>query len=239
MRRHISAIWARLKALRHIKAQHFLIVFAVVFFTLSLIIHHPSMLDFDREITLELQQYRNAPLDWIAQAFTFLGNTGTLIAIGGLSTLFFYQRGKTHAAILAALSPAIGLLLNMALKEIIRRPRPDSNIVEVLLPTVGLSFPSGHAMASTTVFGFLAYMAWVHMKYRVSRYVTVAALASLPPLVSLSRVYVGAHWFSDIFGGMTAGLLLLVLFSMLYRKWTAEEQTRAAQGAGGQPARNA
>ncbi|HZH98088.1 MAG TPA: phosphatase PAP2 family protein [Fimbriimonadaceae bacterium] len=223
----VGLIWQRLKFLRHVKAQHFLVGFAAVFFALSVVVHHPSLLSFDREITLELQQFRNLPLDYLAQFFTYLGNTATLIAVGGLGTLLFYKRGNTHAAILAALSPTIGLLLNMLLKEIIRRPRPDSNIVEVLLPTIGLSFPSGHAMASTTVYGFLAYMAWIHMKFGPTRFAAVLGLAVLPPVISLSRVYVGAHWFSDVFGGITAGLFVLLIFSILYRRWTSTPEDEA------------
>jgi PAP2 superfamily protein len=105
-------------------------------------------------------------------------------------------------------------LLNMELKRYFARARPD--LAEMLRLAHGYSFPSGHAMGSTVVFGALSYLAF---RTRTSWRWKSAALALVCTLVfavALSRVYLGEHWISDVAAGVAVGALWLSITTLAY-----------------------
>jgi undecaprenyl-diphosphatase len=221
-------LWQRLLKVRGAQAAFFLLVLAGGFLALSFLIRAGRLDEQDYEVTQSLQHLRTHSGAWyvpvtdaVAYFFTFLGNSPTLAVVAAIMAVILFLRHRRHAAGLAIVT-LIGLPLNMLLKGVVERPRPDRNIVEVLLPTVGLSYPSGHAMASTMVYGFIAALFWIHAGPNKLRKWATVGIALIPPLVSLSRVYVGAHFLSDVVGGMTAGVFCLMLMIKLYLHWTAE-----------------
>lgn len=209
------------RRLRQARATLFLGLLLGVFLVLSLFVHAPELLGFDLRVTTWLQSWRSPGLDGLARAVTRLGDTLVLLAFGLAAAVLLHRAGRPNAALLSALVPPAGLILNVLVKELIGRPRPDDGLVYVLLTPIGLSFPSGHAMASAVVYGFLALMAWTHVASRSRRLALVLTLATTILLVGLSRVYLGVHWFSDVIGGWTGGLLLLVLVMRLYARLAA------------------
>jgi undecaprenyl-diphosphatase len=227
MRVHARRILQRVAQIRENRAITTLAVLSAVFLLLSLIAHSPGLLHVDREITQEIQSGRSRRLDQVAQGFTFLGNTITLIVIGSLGAALLLAARRPWAALLCAVT-LLGVPLNMLLKEWVGRPRPEEGIVAVLLPTVGLSFPSGHAMASVMLYGFLSLMAWIHVRNRTPRLIGTALFAALAFCISVSRIYLGAHWFSDVVGGWTAGLFFLLLLLELYKLVGTRELGRDA-----------
>jgi hypothetical protein len=76
------------------------------------------------------------------------------------------------------------------------------------------SFPSGHAMMATLTFGILAILVGYAMN-RWSRALMIASTAMLIIAIGFSRVYLGAHWLSDVFGGILLGLILLSAFGVV------------------------
>jgi undecaprenyl-diphosphatase len=92
-------------------------------------------------------------------------------------------------------------LLNIALKYAFERPRPDL-FYEVAHPA-GYSFPSGHAMGATTVYGLVAFI--VSRERPSSRWVPFAAAGVLILVIGISRVFLGVHWATDVIGGFAAG----------------------------------
>jgi undecaprenyl-diphosphatase len=114
--------------------------------------------------------------------------------------------------------------LNHHYKELIGRGRPDA--VEVLAPFAGHSFPSGHAMSAAAVYGLLAILAWTFIRDHRLRVVGAGLPALLALGVGISRIYLGAHWLSDVLAGWAAGLLLALLLGQaheaLVRRTTPE-----------------
>lgn len=96
-----------------------------------------------------------------------------------------------------------GMLLNVLLKYTFQRARPSFD--DPLLTLATYSFPSGHASGATLFYGFLAaYLVCVVPRAGVR--VTVAAAAvAMTALVALSRVYLGAHYLSDVLAGVAFG----------------------------------
>ncbi len=107
-----------------------------------------------------------------------------------------------------------GSLLNMELKRFFARARPD--VAEMLRQAHGYSFPSGHAMGSTVVFGALSYLAFRAAKRWRWKAAALALAGTLIIAVSLSRVYLGAHWISDVAAGIAAGTLWVGVTTVAY-----------------------
>ena len=99
--------------------------------------------------------------------------------------------------------------LNMILKDIFLRPRPDFSLA--FLHASGFSFPSGHAMNSTAFYGMIAYL--IIITYRDWKVKTLAIIAwlGLSILIGFSRIYLGVHYFTDVAAGWAAGVLWLTI----------------------------
>jgi membrane-associated phospholipid phosphatase len=109
-----------------------------------------------------------------------------------------------------------GAAINELLKVLIARPRPAEGAIEVSIKYPGQSFPSGHVVFFVVYCGFLVFLAFALLKPGPVRKVSLAFL-SLPILLGgISRVYLGAHWPSDVTGGYLAGGILLALVITVY-----------------------
>lgn len=104
--------------------------------------------------------------------------------------------------------------LNYILKLIFSRERPiDINIIT----ETGYSFPSGHAMISLSIYGFLAYLLW-KSDYKYKK-IGVALLILLIILIGISRIYLGVHYTSDVIAGFIISLSYLLFFiDFIYSK---------------------
>jgi undecaprenyl-diphosphatase len=105
------------------------------------------------------------------------------------------------------------LLLTPLLQWLVNRPRPPADLVGLNVPFRGLGFPSGHGYQSFVLFGFFIFLAGVNIGRTWLRRTVQALLALLILTIGISRVYLGAHWPSDILGayllgGSFLGLLL-------------------------------
>ena len=105
-------------------------------------------------------------------------------------------------------------ILNYILKLIFSRERPiDIN----LIAETGYSFPSGHAMISLAVYGFLAYLLW-KSNYKYKK-IGSSLLILLIVLIGISRIYLGVHYTSDVIGGFIISLSYLLFFiDIIYKK---------------------
>jgi undecaprenyl-diphosphatase len=222
MRSRSRLVLRQLARIREARAILFLALLLGIFLALSLVVHSPALLQVDQEITIGIQRARHGSLDLVARSLTFCGNTLTLVVAGTGAAATFWLTRRRWAALLSA-ATLLGLPLNMLIKELVGRPRPEEGVVAVLLPVVGLSFPSGHAMISVMVYGFVALMAWVHIPRKKPRLYSTAGFAALAVGISLSRVYLGAHWLSDVIGGWTAGLFFLLILAEIYKAVATRE----------------
>ena len=124
-----------------------------------------------------------------------------------------------------AFTTGVGSLIVVQLKHYFARARPD--LTEALRQASGYSFPSGHAMGSTIVFGALAYLAFRAFKSWKMKAAAMALFATMIVSISLSRVYLGVHWISDIGAGVSAGLLWVVVTTVAYETFRRIRAIRA------------
>jgi len=107
--------------------------------------------------------------------------------------------------------------VNSVVKEIIERPRPSPSLVHVESQPSSFSFPSGHAETVIVLFGFIFYLAAVHLKDARLRLGVQAACLWIILVTGVQRVYVGDHWPSDVLGGYYLGALMLAALIALHR----------------------
>lgn len=135
---------------------------------------------------------------------TMLG-TGTVVAmIVAVSALFLWLYDYRQSAILLLVTTLGGLLLNSVLKMGFDRPRPQ--FFDWGTHAMTSSFPSGHAMSAAIVYPTVAYLASRVQKTHRARLLTMSAAALLVVLISISRVYLGVHYPSDVIAGVIVGL---------------------------------
>jgi undecaprenyl-diphosphatase len=124
--------------------------------------------------------------------------------------------------IFLASATGVALIVSWLLKLLVSRPRPDIELVRILVGTQGLSFPSGHTACATAICGFLFYLAPRLVKTPAVIWLLRALLIVIILAVGVSRIYLGAHWASDVVGGLFLGGLLLYPAIVLYNKYRTE-----------------
>lgn len=100
------------------------------------------------------------------------------------------------------------VILNQGLKIIFQRPRPELNI----LNASGYSFPSGHAMVNAGFYGFLIYIFFLSNFDKKIKIIISILLGILILLIGCSRVYLGAHYITDVIAGMCFSIIYLVIY---------------------------
>ena len=107
------------------------------------------------------------------------------------------------AAIILILVIALAPLINTGVKDIFQRSRPGE--IDPRAPEHSYSFPSGHSMESMIAYGMLGYVLTLSLPRRWQRRVSVLGLSLLILAIGFSRMYLSAHWFTDVLGGFSLG----------------------------------
>lgn len=150
----------------------------------------------------------------ILQVATFLASGAGAIPIAVVIALRLATTGRQRAATFYSVTCLSGWAAELAIKEVIGRPRPVG--LSPRLTAAGwYSYPSGHAMLSVLVFGLGAVLLTRGARLAARTLVLLAA-ALLIALVALSRVYLGAHWPRDVLGAVLAGIAWGAGASALY-----------------------
>lgn len=159
---------------------------------------HDFVIKFSSEITTS-----------IMKIFTFFGSTIFIVILSIILFIIFIILKQKDKAFKTAGAIIISTIINNIIKIIIRRPRPE--YITVVEKT--FSYPSGHTMASTTLYGILLYLLLKSNLNKTYKIGFGIILGNLPLLVGISRIYLGAHFFTDVFGGyLLSGIILTIVY---------------------------
>jgi undecaprenyl-diphosphatase len=143
----------------------------------------------------------------IMSVISDIGAPMTDIAIASVMALILLWTRARYWLLALVLAVAGGAVLNIVIKHLIHRHRPIFE--DPILTLTSYSFPSGHAMGSTLLYGmFAATVIWHSRDWR-PRALAIGGAASLVAMICFSRVYLGVHYLSDVVAGVLAGLVWL------------------------------
>lgn len=126
----------------------------------------------------------------------------------------------------AAVNLVCAVALNLLLKQLVQRPRPDGFR---LIAETGYSFPSGHSMVAMAFYGLLAWMVWHYERDRFVRWFCVIGFGLVIVLIGISRIYLGVHYASDVIAGFCVSLIWLTLYTKLVVPLMLDEGNATAQ----------
>jgi undecaprenyl-diphosphatase len=181
-------------------------IFLILFAKLADEVAEQEFLRADTYLLALAASVRQPLFTLVMQAVTTLGSFTVLVPLAALSMLLLARRGARFQALLLALALAGGWSIDELLKWGFHRTRPN---IARLIDVSGYSFPSGHAMVATAFYGMLAYLWWRRLPAAPARRLVVAATLLLLLGIGFSRVYLGAHYPTDVLGGFLAGALWL------------------------------
>ena len=159
---------------------------------------------FDVAILEWLHGHQSKALTAVMVEMTYLGTGTVVIVVVGVAALFLWHTEHKHSARLLLAATIGNILLNGALKLVYHRPRPS--VFAWQTTAVSSSFPSGHAMSATVVYGTVAYLLMRLQKHRWAKMLTLTGATLLILLICLTRLYLGVHYPSDVLGGIVVGL---------------------------------
>ncbi len=180
----------------------------------------------DSYVHHELQSLRTPFLDRLLVGVTELGDGAVL------TTLFFavlgWLAGKRlwQAAAHWVAAGVFAVVASHTLKSVLQVARPT----EIYTGIINYAFPSGHALHSTVVLGFLAVLLGRESS-DARRWSVYAVTAAAIALIAFSRLYLGAHWPSDVLGGIALGLAWVALLGIGYGRHPAKRLSARWLGA--------
>ncbi len=171
---------------------------------LSLIARRTQFFPGDMAITSTLQKQHNP---WFRRFMVAISEIGffqwSVPLTAGVAGIFWLLRFRLEAIFVLLTSSSN--LLNALVKRLIKRPRPTTQLVTVVRVINEPSFPSGHVMHYTNFFGLLIYLLATNWRSGKLRNTLITICTSLIGLIGPSRIYLGAHWPSDVFAGYVYG----------------------------------
>lgn len=157
--------------------------------------------------SLWLRSHLHPLLTQVLMFVTLWHGTPGILAMSALLAVVLFATHRSSMIPWLLLTVQGGQLLNMAAKAVFQRARPQWD--EPLLTLTTYSFPSGHAVASTVLWGFVYVVARDWPAPAAARRAVLGVSILMVALASFSRVYLGAHYTSDVLAGICQGLAWL------------------------------
>lgn len=202
---------------RALAFQTYLIVAIVTFTVLAFLANLFPYFKIDLFISQSFQNF-NPPL--FLEFMVFISYWGfypqmPIIIIAIL--VFIFVSGLRWESIVGGINILGAGLIAGILKTLIGRDRPAEDLINVVANLHDKSFPSGHVLTYTAFFGYLWFLSFTLLKPSILRNLLLIIFGGFVILVGPSRVYMGQHWPSDVFGAYLMGSLWLLFTIFLYR----------------------
>jgi membrane-associated phospholipid phosphatase len=187
------------------------------FATLTFLVKTNPSFPIDLQITRALQSISSPIFAAIMSLISWPGFSPQSYIISALIVLLIYSFGLHWESLTALVAVLLPPVVNVLVKELIRRPRPTIDLVNVFRILDSYSFPSGHVMFYVGFFGFIWFLSYTLLKRSLRRTLLLFFFGSLVALIGISRIYLGQHWGSDVLGAYLLGSLTLVAILQFYR----------------------
>lgn len=184
----------------------------------------------DLHATQWMVSHRSAVLTWLMVGVSALHSPGAMSVWAAGFGVVLLRRRERYWFLTLALAMGGGMLLNEGLKLLYRRARPV--LVDPLVVLHSFSFPSGHTAGATLFYGVLAAYLVYFTRTPLQRVVLIAAAVAAVALVGVSRIYLGAHYASDVLAAACSSTVWLVMCLLGVHRLVQRDDARPL-GAGG------
>ncbi len=198
----------------------------VILWPLGEVVSSAAITEIDREVIELSVEIREPALNSLMHFLTLLGGTLFVTLVLGAAGIIVYlvERQKRWPVFLTwTIVGSVGL--DNLIKMLVDRPRPDFHR---LTDVSGSAFPSGHSSAAAALFLALAFLLTRRMNGGRAWVWGVAAVVAC--LVAVSRVYLGAHWPTDVIGGLALGGCWTGVMAKATAAWPSSEGGEGSEG---------
>ena len=148
---------------------------------------------------------------------TLLGSTKYMICMCIVFLIIAVLTNKKRLTTNVILGLITSTIVNNVIKIIVCRERPD---VLKLVEETTYSFPSGHTMAATMLYGILIYYVYNSKLNKYIKILLITLLSLLIILIMISRIYLGAHYATDVVAGLFLSAFLVIIMVNICKKIT-------------------
>lgn len=171
---------------------------------------------FDLLVSNWISHFRNENWNDFFSVVSNIGSPFSFFLLTIVLCMFFWLYKKPYHLILFLFSVGVSSVAVFLLKIIIERPRP----IDALIHLKDFSFPSGHATISTVFCFLIIYSYKKHFKNKFFKYLFFIFFILIWFAISFSRVYLGVHYFSDVFMGVLIGLFVSSISVMFFENFS-------------------
>lgn len=186
----------------------------LLFIINTILVYFDLTIYIDDKFHVLLYGLYSSRIEKIMNTITFFGCTKWMILFSCVLFILYLKKHKNKSFIVASII-IISTICNNLIKIIVRRDRP----LNMLVYESTFSYPSGHMMASTTLYGLLIYFLCKSNYPKKYKIIYSFFLSILILLIGFSRIYLRAHYLTDVFGGMLCSLILITVLDILNDKY--------------------
>lgn len=184
-----------------------IIVLSLLFIVLCILVKLDLLSNIDESVYKFITSNMNDTTTNIYKVITFFGSTIFMVGLCVLLLVLFIILKKNIYGYIISGTLIFSTIMNNVIKVIIRRERP----IYMIVRETTFSFPSGHTMASLSMYGILIYLINKSNMNKKLKIILSIILGMIPLMVATSRIYLGAHYFSDILGAIMLATIVLLI----------------------------
>lgn len=184
-----------------------IIVLSLLFVILCILVKLDLLSNIDESVYKFITSNMNDTTTNIYKVITFFGSTIFMVGLCVLLLVLFIILKKNIYGYIISGTLIFSTIMNNVIKVIIRRERP----IYMIVKETTFSFPSGHTMASVSMYGILIYLINKSNMNKKLKIILSIILGMIPFMVATSRIYLGAHYFSDILGAIMLATIVLLI----------------------------
>ncbi|MBR1936215.1 MAG: phosphatase PAP2 family protein [Bacilli bacterium] len=194
------------------KSKNYSILSFTCFVIITILLYTNNLGGIDNLLYNNIMSVRSTLLDFFFINITKLCNP-LFITISSILLLLILRKDNR---MFFGINTILTIITNQVIKRLIRRPRP--NHIR-LIKEGGFSYPSGHAMISIALYGFLIYLVMKKIKNKYLKISLITLLIFIILLVGISRVYLGVHYPTDIISGYLLSISIIITVKNYYKKF--------------------
>jgi undecaprenyl-diphosphatase len=176
---------------------------------------------FDGDLADRFNQLVAGHDNWIAflNFVSWLGKPVTLWIATGAAVIYTWRNGAHKLTVYLVATTLGGSIVSTGVKLAVDRPRPE--VDHPIIEAFGKSFPSGHALSSTVVYGAIL-LTFLPVLRRGHRHLAIVVTAVLVLFIGVSRLLLGVHFLTDVLAGHILGLAWLIGATSVFEIWRVE-----------------